>query len=331
MTNGYTSGIGSSRTTVITLSTVLSIVGAFVILGVISVCWRHRQTRRFLFFRRGITPIDDDEIATWKVGSGRGEKSGGRGQAPAPVMGPGGLALAGYGATGPLTGSPPGPSHAKKASVSSYTKKPPSVIVYPHPSVAAGQGAGGGRFSEDSHTSPRHYGSYSSYGGSTKRSFEHRGGELASPAPIQARAPNARAGLTDESVPGDEPFLPSPKRHPSRLSKVQPAHHHHHSHHGRTRGSRSSSMRSFTGGSVAWADPFKNQHQDGGGYGSDLELSSSPPRVSHEYVQDHRGRHSRVFSSSSIPPRVSFGDDYVVGGLSPRPSARDDEIGRAIG
>ena len=38
-----------------------------------------------------------------------------------------------------------------------------------------------------------------------------------------ARAPNSRAGLTDESVPGDPSFLPAPKRLPSRLSKMPPA------------------------------------------------------------------------------------------------------------
>ncbi|CAK7233506.1 hypothetical protein SCUCBS95973_008617 [Sporothrix curviconia] len=38
-----------------------------------------------------------------------------------------------------------------------------------------------------------------------------------------ARAPNSRAGLTDETVPGDPSFLPPPKRLPSRLLKMPPA------------------------------------------------------------------------------------------------------------
>jgi hypothetical protein len=162
--------------------------------------------------------------------------------------------------------------------------------------------------------------------------------------PIQARAPNARAGLTDEAIPGDDPFLPSPKRHPSRLSKLPPTHgsissprgaHYGHGHgHARARSSRSS-LRSFA--EYGWA-------------GSDLELGS--PRASHEQMRpnshshshshhssSHSQRafglgngHSRVYSSSSVPPTQPFGDEAVgVAGLSPRPLFREDNIGRAIG
>ncbi|ERS95130.1 hypothetical protein HMPREF1624_08340 [Sporothrix schenckii ATCC 58251] len=38
-----------------------------------------------------------------------------------------------------------------------------------------------------------------------------------------ARAPNSRAGLTDDTIPGDPSFLPTPKRQPSRLFKMPPA------------------------------------------------------------------------------------------------------------
>ena len=63
--------------------------------------------------------------------------------------------------------------------------------------------------------------------------------------------------------------------------------------------------------------------------GSDMELS---PRTSNDYHSNMHSGHSRVYSSSSIPPRLSFGDDGVVGGLSPRPLFRENEmIGRAIG
>ncbi|KAK7952428.1 uncharacterized protein PG986_008156 [Apiospora aurea] len=61
---------------------------------------------------------------------------------------------------------------------------------------------------------------------------------------ILAKAPNARSGLTDQAIPGDDPFLPVPKRQPSRLHKLPsappPA-----SGNMRTRSSRSNSMRSF--------------------------------------------------------------------------------------
>lgn len=71
----------------------------------------------------------------------------------------------------------------------------------------------------------------------------------------------------------------------------------------------------------------------GGDYGcyagSDMELS---PRSSNDYYNSMHHGHSRVYSSSSVPPRLSFGEDGVVGGLSPRPLFRDnDMIGRAIG
>lgn len=248
-----------------------------LIAGGILICWRYRQNRIRLF-NRGITPIDDDEIATWKVS--REEKRPG-----GPGSGIAGATVAGYGATPPS-------GHTKTLSVGS-TKKPPSVIVYP-----------GVRRSEDRSIRSVAYTSYGGgYGG--KKSLENK--ELPQ-TPIQARAPNAREGLTDEAVPGADPFLPSPKRHPSRLSKLPPLQSPR-SAHTRTRSSRSSaSMRSF-----------------GDAYGSEMELS---PRTSHDYYWSSR-RQSRAFSAA--PPRLSFGDDFVVGGLSPRPLIRDDEIGRAIG
>ncbi len=76
------------------------------------------------------------------------------------------------------------PGHAKHASTSS--RKPPSVIVY---SNAQGQGRPSGEGSPRSFT----YGAGSGYYGKT--SFDK---ELPH-TPIQARAPNARTGLTDES------------------------------------------------------------------------------------------------------------------------------------
>ncbi|KAK0730470.1 hypothetical protein B0H67DRAFT_596601 [Lasiosphaeris hirsuta] len=262
--SGDVSGIGSNRALIITLSSVLSVVGLLLILGTLLLCWRFRQ-RRLRIFARGISPIDDDEIATWKVP--QNEKFGQ------------------LGGDTDVGGSGDGPSHVKHVSTSSI-KKPPSVIVY---SNAQGQGVY--RHSSDN-DSPR------------GMSFD----KALPQTPIQARAPNARTGLTDESVPGDEPFLPSPKRHTSRLSKLPPGlSSSQRRAHVRTRSSRSST-RSF------------------GDYASsELELSQ---RHSHDYIP----RHHNIYSSSSIPPRLSFSDDSVFsGGLSPRPLLHDQEIGRAIG
>ncbi|KAK0703752.1 hypothetical protein B0T26DRAFT_658736 [Lasiosphaeria miniovina] len=313
------SGIGSNRTLVITLSSVLSVVGALMIVAAVLICWRYWQRRRLHFFARGISPIDDDEIATWKVPrSEKVEYPGGDtdGEAAAAAGGTTAAAAAGTGSGHRESGSP---SHGKHASTSS-AKKPPSVIVY---SNALGQGY---RVSSDE-GSPRsfvHNSTRVSYTGGRKLSLD----KALPQTPIQARAPNARAGLTDEAIPGDEPFLPSPKRQTSRLSKLPPtflsqhrraASHHHHL---RTRSSRSST-RSFAGYERSAA-------------GSDMELS---PRHSHDAYPTHSG-HSRVYSSSSIPPRLSFGDEGVFGGSLSSPSAsrpwfRDefhgDNIGRAIG
>ncbi|KAK3336009.1 hypothetical protein B0T19DRAFT_436824 [Cercophora scortea] len=263
------SGVGSNRTLVITLSTVLSVVGVLVIGGGLLVCLRYRRRRRLPFFRRGISPIDDDEIATWKIS--RSEKAleagirGGDTDAEAARE----------------SGTAKCPLHTKNASTSS-AKKPPSVIVY---SNIQSQ-----RQSED--RSPP----YTGYG---KMSFD----KVLPQSPIQARAPNARAGLTDEAIPGDDPFLPSPKRHASRLSKLPRAH-------TRSRSSRSST-RSFA---------------DHGYGGSEVGLYT---RHSHDGV-DNRNSH-RVYASSSMPPRLSFDDEHLISPLSPRPLFRDEEIGRAIG
>ncbi|KAK4218683.1 hypothetical protein QBC37DRAFT_273858 [Rhypophila decipiens] len=273
-----TSGIASNRTLVITLSTVLSVVGVLLIVGTILICWRFRQRRKPLF-ARGISPIDDDEIATWKVP--RSEKA-------AMMAGETDVEAEGA-AAGPAAGRL---QHGKHASTSSV-RKPPSVIVYSN-----AHGRGDYRRSTDDGGQSPYYG---------KSSLD----KALPQTPIQARAPNARAGLTDESIPGDDPFLPSPKRHASRLSKLPPTFSSQRRAHIRSRSSRSS-MHSFSGY---------------GYVGSDVPLS----RHSHDNYTSNYRNHSRVYSSSSIPPRLSFGDEGPLGGLSPRPLFRDEDIGRAIG
>jgi len=274
------SGLGSNRTLIITLSTVLSVVGVLLVAGGVLICLKYRR-RRLPRFARGISPIDDDEIETWKMS--RNEKADFASAAAVAAV-----------AAGPSQGKP---GHAKHTSASSI-KKPPSVIIYPN---------------RQSQTIPRRSGEGSprsirtSYAPDGRPSLDK---DLPK-TPLQAVAPNARAGLTDETVPGDDPFLPGPRRHPSRLSKAPPISSSRSVRsHRRTRSSRSS-MRSF-----------------GGDYGSEMELS---PRGSHECLNAHHRNNSRVYLSSSIPPRLSLGDDVHTAGLSPRPLFRDNEIGRAIG
>ncbi|KAI0882806.1 uncharacterized protein GGS22DRAFT_41303 [Annulohypoxylon maeteangense] len=256
-------GSGTSTLT-IALSTILSVTGVVLIAVAAYLCTGNRRRRLPMFkIKRGITPIGDDEIATWK--SNRSAEK----------------------VTDRYTTRP---SHSQNPSTATSTRRAPSVIQY-------------------------HSGGRQSYEVASPRSFID-GGKYSfdlpqAPGAVLARAPNARSGLTDEAVPGDDPFLPSPKRHPSRLHKLPP---NSPSLHGRTKGSRSSSLRSYA--EAAWRDG--------------LEQSSSP-RVSSDA---HTRTHNRIYSNSSIPPppRLSFGDNDQLTGLSPPPSRRNDStIGLAVG
>lgn len=266
---------GGDRTTVIVLATVMSIIGCLLIAVGIWVFMRCRR-RRSKLFSRGITPIGDDEIETWK--GQRTEKGHDMDDGPhSPSQG---------GRTEDDKG------HQKSESTTSI-KKPPSVIVYARKSE---------EWSPRSPTMPDYPFSKTSLD-IGKRSFEK---ELPM-TPIQARAPNAREGLTDEAIPGDEPFVSSPKRRGSRLSKGTRYPNHAHS---RTKSNRSSSSLHRLGDRVF-------------GYESD------DYRPSHEYYPGH----SRV-SSSQDPPRLSLAEDWPAGsgGLSAQPLAvRAEDIGRAIG
>ncbi|KAI0011608.1 hypothetical protein F4779DRAFT_191447 [Xylariaceae sp. FL0662B] len=255
--NGGSSKAGSengSNAVTIALSTVFSIIG--VLLIVAAAYWYTRRRRRQgALFNRGITPIGDDEIATWKANR-PDEKETDR-----------------Y-----TTRS----GHSHNASTSTH-KKAPSLIQYQN----------GGRPSLDV-GSPKTF-------TNPKYSFDLP----QSPGAVLARAPNARSGLTDEMVPGDDPFLPSPKRQPSRLQKLPPGspgtHH-------RTRGSRSSSMKSSV-------EPWHGV------------LEASPRGSSDAHL---RGGHNRLFSFSSIAA-INFGETDHLTGLSPPPSRRNDAAGRALG
>jgi len=308
--SGSTNGDGSNRTLVITLSTVLSVVGLLLIIGAIFLWWRYR--RGHFPFARGATPIGDDEIATWKVS--RNEKGplleggGGEGAAVGAAAGATGAALgAGAGAAAVMAAGAgarvssssnnsansssgrsggrsggEGPLHTKHGSTSSI-KKPPSVIVYSN-----AQNLGGYRTSTDG-SSPRSQASYDtgpSSGLNGKMSFN----KILPPAPIQAKAPNARAGLTDESIPGDEPFIISHKRQPSRLSKVPSSlSSTQRRAHVRTRSSRSSSFGDYAYG------------------GSDQQLAQ---RHSHDYIPRSYGNANwQAHPSNSTPPRLSFSDE----------------------
>lgn len=271
--NNNDSNQSGDRTTVIVLATVMSIVGCLLIGVAIWTFMRCRRSRSKLF-SRGITPIGDDEIETWK-----GQRTEKGHDVDAEMASPSN------------DGRTEDKGHQKSESTTSI-KKPPSVIVYARKSE---------EWSPRSPNMPDYPFSKMSLDGG-KRSLEK---ELPM-TPIQARAPNAREGLTDEAIPGDEPFVSSPKRHGSRLSKGTRYPHQSHS---RNKSNRSSSSLHRLGDRVF-------------GYESD------DYRPSHEFYPGH----SRV-SSSQEPPRLSLSEDWPAGsgGLSPRPFVRAEDIGRAIG
>ncbi|KXH26880.1 hypothetical protein CNYM01_09139, partial [Colletotrichum nymphaeae SA-01] len=264
MSGNKSQGIEGNRGLVVALSTVLSVLGVIIIIGAIFLCYRYRRGR-LPFSRRGNSPIDDEEIESWKA-CRTIEKC------TTVVV----------------------DKHDSAGSI----RKPASVIVYqnhnqhqPRPSTD---------------TAPR-----SLY---HKRSMDKKSIDIPQ-TPVLARAPNARVGLTDDAVEGDLAFLPSPKRQNSRLSKLTSPRH------GRHRSSRSSAS-------------VGSLREHWYGYHTDTEMSPRPSVDPYSRMPSSAhsdGRHQRVYSSPSNPPRLSLDEEYHMGGLSPRPFLRQSEIGLAVG
>jgi hypothetical protein len=132
-----------------------------------------------------------------------------------------------------------------------------------------------------------------------------------------AKAPNARKGLTDETIPGADPFVGTIKRQSSRLSKPPPGH---------TRSkSRRSSMSAKSVGSFKW------QNRERISSDSKVEDSNFSWFDPEDESVVSQLRTDRTSSSN----RTSVFDGLAMGGLSPRPQPRHDGaklyIGRAIG
>lgn len=258
----------SKRLTII-LSTVIPVV--FVI-GLIVVLWRQGRKRNNRLFNRGITPIADEEIESWKFDRNDEEKE-------------------------PIPEAPNRANsnrhkthrhHQQNSSVSSC-HKPPSVIVYQQNSYQS-------RISGEQ--SPRS-------NGQLKHSME------LPQTPVLARAPNARPGLTDDTVQGDDAFIPQLKRQPSRLSKNQNGQHQRHK--------SAYGAIGASGGRDRW---YGQPSQD---YHTRQSADNIPRRGSAA-----RG-HERIYSATENHPRMSLDEAISPGGLSPRPLLHKSEIGRAIG
>ncbi|KAI0485306.1 hypothetical protein GGR56DRAFT_669784 [Xylariaceae sp. FL0804] len=261
--NASSDGGTKGHELVIILCTVLGFIG-IVLIATLTYWCVGGPRRRFALFRRGATPIGDDEIATWKMGEAK-EK--------------------------PRDLYTRRPSHTPNISTSS--RRAPSVIQYHN----------GGRVSESDAISPRSFiqGKYSL---DIPRAPE---------SAVLAVAPNARSGLTDDAVPGDDPFVSPLKRTPSRLHKpppttpLTPQ---------RTRGSRSGSARSS---SEAWRA------------GPEVVPALRTPVSASASTSAGAGGYPRLYLSTDAPPQVFAGDDELFTGLSPPPSRRREIIGQAIG
>ena len=171
----------STRTLTIILATVLPCVFLTTVV-VVLLCCRNRR-RKAQLFRRGITPIADEEIESWKVDRRTSEKPSESGDE----------------STAKDQGAQ-GSSHKHGASIGSI-QKPPSIIVY---------------------QSPFQHHRQASDGPSAVRPASERQSTDLPTTPILARAPNSRPGLTDEAVQGDDAFVSQPKRQASRLAKQPP-------------------------------------------------------------------------------------------------------------
>ncbi|EFZ00112.1 hypothetical protein X797_003676 [Metarhizium robertsii] len=160
-----------------------TIIPSFMLIALAALLYYRTRRRKARLFNRGITPIDDEEIESWKVDRGGSEKPCMQEESQKDQSSPSSHR-----------------THRPSTSVGSV-QKPTSLIVYQSSSQHIS------RMSED-----RPMAMYLSGKGSL---------ELPQ-IPVLARAPNSRPGLTDDTVQGEDAFISYPKRYPSRLAKAPP-------------------------------------------------------------------------------------------------------------
>ncbi|RCI07806.1 hypothetical protein L249_5828 [Ophiocordyceps polyrhachis-furcata BCC 54312] len=297
-------GVGGTTTMTIVLATVVPVGAVAVAVAVVVVCWWLPRRRRLLF-RRGIaSPVDDEEIASWKTDRpGMMKKKNNKdNKTPMTTM-------------TETTDEPDNDNDNDQGGLlarrqKAPSRKPASLIVY--------QTEDGTGPASPSTTACR-------------RSLIDM--PSAPPTPVLARAPNARPGLTDEAVQGEDAFVGRPRRHASRLAKVgppplatrisrhhqqqqqqhgrskscaghHPHHHHHHQHH--------------------------HQHHHHSVHSHQWYGQARPPRRS----ADHAVPSSSMTTNPSLSPaRSSLDEDVLLRALPPRVvvGERKSEIGRAIG
>ncbi|KAG5998528.1 hypothetical protein E4U43_002395 [Claviceps pusilla] len=176
------SDLVSTQDLIIILTTVIP-SAVFIVITTI-LCCRARR-RRARLFERSITPIDDEEILSWKMDRTASEKSSGN-EAMQDQQ------------------SQMGRHHNHRSSTSvGSIQKPASVIIYQDLSYCYNPPS-----YEDRQMMPL-----------PMPRKESMSMDLTS-IPVLARAPNSRPGLTDEAVQGEDAFIPPQKRHTARLSKL---------------------------------------------------------------------------------------------------------------
>ncbi|CAG8950601.1 hypothetical protein HYFRA_00002810 [Hymenoscyphus fraxineus] len=255
------------RNLIIVLSAILGVLALIFLVVAICLVRRYQKGQR-PFSHRGATPIDDEEIASWRAPSSeqKAPMLPELPELPAPVVDANTIGLSHFpgrmwNAQLPQTT----PTHSRR----------PSAIIPESPSS-------------------------------------------------MARSPNSRAGLTDQSIPGDEAYIPSIKRQSSRLTKAPPGH-------TRTKSRTSSvsnrSIWSYNGPRTPTTNDGKPKER--------LALTTTW----YDPESDSIGREFREYAQSTSSPGTSTCDGFAAGGLSPRPSSRprlwatnstEKEIGRAI-
>ncbi|KAG5927822.1 hypothetical protein E4U53_002796 [Claviceps sorghi] len=173
------SGLGSTQNLVVVLTTVIPSALFMVITTVF--CWRARR-RRAMLFERSITPIDDEEILSWKMDRKGSEKSSENNSMQDQQS---------------QTGRHR--DHRASASLGSI-QKPASVIIYQD-------------LSHYNWSSPED-------GPMMPLPMLRKDSVDLTSVPVLARAPNSRPGLTDEAVQGEDAFVSQPKRQTARLVKA---------------------------------------------------------------------------------------------------------------
>ncbi|KAG6074989.1 hypothetical protein E4U15_005859 [Claviceps sp. LM218 group G6] len=178
-------GLVSTQTLVILLTT---IIPSALLITIATILYRARR-RRAKLFARAVTPIDDQEILSWKIDRRESEK-------------PFGVEAVEH----TYDQKPRQDSfHTHKASGSvGSIQKPASVIIYHDLSRYTSRSS----LSRDTSMMPP--------------ITPNRADSIDMPpipVAVLARAPNSRPGLTDEAIQGEDAFIAQPKRQTARLPK----------------------------------------------------------------------------------------------------------------